>query len=116
MLENQWCSCLSDNVRRFFSGITVGCVLSGDEKCPDTTSVMPGHPFFMFKWCGVYSTTLNSSFPTPHRGHTQSDGMSLKSVPGSMPFSGSPIAGSYSHPHTSHTYFFITVVIFLLFL
>ena len=53
------------------------------------------------------STGLNSSLPTPQSGHTQSSGMSSKAVPGAMPLSGSPTAGSYTHPHTSHTYFFI---------
>ena len=49
----------------------------------------------------------NSSFPTPHTGQTKSSGRSSNAVPGSMPLSGSPTAGSYSQPHVSHTYFFI---------
>ena len=57
---------------------------------------------------GSYSSTgENSSLPTPQSGHTQSSGMSSKAVPGAMPPSGSPTAGSYTQPHTSHTYFFI---------
>ena len=56
---------------------------------------------------GRYSTTLKSSLPTPHRGHTQSAGRSSKAVPGSIPLSGSPTAGSYSYPQTMQMYFFI---------
>lgn len=56
----------------------------------------------------VYSST-NWSLPTEHNGHTQSSGRSSKAVPGSIPFSGSPTAGSYTYPQTSHTYFFIGV-------
>ena len=53
------------------------------------------------------SMGLNSSLPTPHRGQTQSSGMSSKAVPGAIPPSGSPTSGSYTQPHTSHTYFFM---------
>ena len=38
----------------------------------------------------------NWSLPTEHSGQTQSSGRSSNAVPGSMPFSGSPTAGSYS--------------------
>ena len=41
-----------------------------------------------------YSCTEKSLFPTPQRGHTQVSGMSSKAVPGAMPLSGSPTAGS----------------------
>ena len=34
------------------------------------------------------------SFPTPQAGHVQPSGMSSKAVPGAMPDSGSPSAGS----------------------
>lgn len=34
------------------------------------------------------------SLPTPHAGQVQSSGMSSKGVPGAMPDSGSPSAGS----------------------
>ena len=54
---------------------------------------------------GVVYAALNWSLPTPHNGHTQSDGTSSHAVPGCTPFSGSPAAGSYSYPQTSHTYF-----------
>ena len=40
------------------------------------------------------SLTSKSSLPTPQRGQTQSAGMSSNAVPGSMPLSGSPTAGS----------------------
>jgi len=36
----------------------------------------------------------NISFPIPHRGHTQSSGMSSNDVPGAIPESGSPCSGS----------------------
>ena len=42
------------------------------------------------------STGENMSLPTPHRGQVQSSGSSSKGVPGAMPLSGSPTAGSYS--------------------
>ena len=55
-----------------------------------------------------YSTGEKSSFPTPQTGHTQSAGMSSKAVPGAIPLSGSPAAGSYSYPQMLQTYFFIS--------
>ena len=39
---------------------------------------------------------IEDSLPTPQSGHTQSSGRSAKAVPGSIPFSGSPTAGSYT--------------------
>jgi hypothetical protein len=51
----------------------------------------------------------NWSLPTPQRGHAQSAGRSSKEVPGAMPLSGSPTAGSYSYPQTSQMYFAIIV-------
>lgn len=57
-----------------------------------------------------YSAGLNSSFPTPQSGHSKSSGRSSNAVPGSMPISGTPTSGSYSHPHVSQTYFPIIVV------
>lgn len=45
-------------------------------------------------WSDYSSTTEKSSFPTPQRGHTHSSGMSSKAVPGAIPLSGSPTAGS----------------------
>ena len=50
-------------------------------------------PFFAFTF--DYSS-VNSSLPNPHTGHTQSAGKSSKAVPGAIPLSGSPTAGSYS--------------------
>ena len=43
-----------------------------------------------------YLTGEKCSFVTPHSGHVQSSGMSSKAVPGAMPLSGSPAAGSYT--------------------
>lgn len=54
-----------------------------------------------------YSTGLKSSLPTPHNGHTQSAGRSSNAVPGAIPLSSSPTAGSYTYPQITHTYFFI---------
>lgn len=42
----------------------------------------------------IHSIFLNWSLPTPQRGHTQSSGISSNFVPGAIPLSGSPIAGS----------------------
>ena len=59
-----------------------------------------GHPFLLAAaLCQgrgrTYSSTgENMSLPTPHRGQTQSSGMSAKAVPGATPESGSPWAGS----------------------
>ena len=44
------------------------------------------------------------SLPTPHAGQVQSSGMSSKAVPGAMPPSGSPSAGSYMYPQMMQTY------------
>ena len=41
-----------------------------------------------------YPIGLNSSLPTPQIGQTQSSGISSKAVPGAIPLSGSPTAGS----------------------
>ena len=41
-----------------------------------------------------FHLAVNSSFPAPHRGHTQSAGRSSHLVPGAMPLSGSPRASS----------------------
>lgn len=50
---------------------------------------------FILYFLSIYSsTTEKSSLPTPQSGHTQSSGMSSKAVLGSMPLSGSPVAGS----------------------
>ena len=43
---------------------------------------------------GRYSSGSNISLPTPHSGQVQSSGSSSTGVPGAMPWSGSPIAGS----------------------
>jgi len=43
-----------------------------------------------------HSTFSNMSLPALQSGHTQSSGRSSKTVPGAMPFSGSPCAGSYT--------------------
>jgi len=48
---------------------------------------------------------VKSSFPTPQSGHDQSLGMSSNAVPGWIPLSGSPSAGSYMYPQTLHSYF-----------
>ena len=57
-----------------------------------------------------YYASENISLPTEHKGHAKSSGRSSNAVPGSMPASGEPTSGSYSQPHTSHTYFFIIVL------
>lgn len=41
-----------------------------------------------------YSSFANSSLPTPQIGQTQSSGRSSNAVPGAIPLSGSPTAGS----------------------
>lgn len=51
-----------------------------------------------------------SSFPTPHTGHTHVSGMSSKGVPGAIPPSGSPCAGSYTQSQTLQMYFFIVQI------
>ena len=55
----------------------------------------PSRSFLRNPAVGIYSTTSsNWSLPTPQSGHTQSSGISSKAVPGAMPPSGSPTAGS----------------------
>lgn len=62
------------------------------------------------RFTGGYSSTgSNSSLPTPHRGQVQSSGISSNLVPGAIPPSGSPTAGSYIQPHTTQRYFFINI-------
>ena len=61
----------------------------------------------------LYSSTgENSSLPTEQSGHSKSSGRSSKAVPAGIPASGTPTAGSYSQPQTSHTYFFIISLMF----
>src|SRR4030042_1425635 len=57
---------------------------------------------------GNQDSFSNWSFPAPHTGHTQSPGNFSKGVPAFTPLSGSPTAGSYTYPHTEHTYLAIT--------
>ncbi len=59
-----------------------------------------------FFWC--YSAAENSSFPTPQSGQTKSSGTFSQDVPAAIPASSTPTVGSYSQPHTSHIYFFIS--------
>lgn len=63
--------------------------------------------FFLYS-----STGENSSLPTEQSGHSKSSGRSSKAVPAGIPASGTPTAGSYSQPQTSHTYFFIISLMF----
>lgn len=63
--------------------------------------------FFLYS-----STGENSSLPTEQSGHSKSSGRSSKAVPAGIPASGTPTAGSYSQPQTSHTYFFIISLLF----
>lgn len=60
----------------------------------------------------LQSTGLKSSLPTPQSGQAQSSGRSSNAVPGSIPFSGSPTAGSYTQSHTLQTYFFSIFFLF----
>jgi len=46
---------------------------------------------------GYADSFSNSLLGAPQRGQTQSSGKSSKGVPGAMPFSGSPSAGSYTY-------------------
>lgn len=58
------------------------------------------------------STGENSSLPTEQSGHSKSSGRSSKAVPAGIPASGTPTAGSYSQPQTSHTYFIMVSSIY----
>ena len=73
---------------------------SGKSKPPVTPAVCSGN---IHKPESYSSSKL--SFPTPHSGQHQSSGTSSHAVPASTPLSGSPISGSYTYPHTLHTYF-----------
>ena len=57
------------------------------------------------------STGEKSSLPAPQIGHTQSSGRSSNAVPGAIPLSGSPSAGSYTYPQGPHSYFCIAITI-----
>jgi hypothetical protein len=55
------------------------------------------HHYYEKRWKNnTYSYALNWSFVAPQTGHTQSSGSFEKGVPGFMPLSGSPLAGSYT--------------------
>ena len=54
------------------------------------------------------STGVKSDFSAPQSGHTQSSGRSSKAVPGAIPLSGSPAAGSYTYPQGPPSYFFMS--------
>lgn len=45
-----------------------------------------------------HQLSMNSSLPAPQSGQIHSSGNASNSVPGEMPPSGSPAAGSYSYP------------------
>jgi hypothetical protein len=47
-----------------------------------------------------------SAFEAPHSGHDQSAGKSSNAVPGAIPLSGSPSAGSYTWLQIMQRYFF----------
>src|SRR4030042_1150418 len=61
-----------------------------------------------------YLISSNSSFPTPHRGQTQSSGRAGNGVPGFTPLSGSPTAGSYTYAHTMHLHLVFLAIAVLL--
>jgi len=49
---------------------------------------------FVFAYDYANYSSLKSSLPTPHKGHTKSSGKSSNLVPAAMPLSGSPTASS----------------------
>ena len=62
----------------------------------------------------IYSSTKSkSSLVTPQRGQDQSSGIASNGVPGAIPLSGSPTAGSYIQLQTVHTYFFIILSVLM---
>ena len=69
--------------------------------------IIVNHIQFFYYSSSYSSTTSKSSFVTPQRGHDQSSGIASNGVPGAIPLSGSPTAGSYIQLQTVHTYFFI---------
>ena len=64
--------------------------------------------FIPFRSEGNYSSFSKASLSNPQTGQTKSSGRSSQAVPGSMPLSGSPRAGSYSYPQ-GQTYFIILI-------
>lgn len=72
---------------------------AGTDLCPVERRCMPCHTAaeclpHIARFIASQPSGSNWSVPTPQSGHTQSDGRSSNGVPGSMPFSGSPTAGS----------------------
>ena len=59
-------------------------------------------------WCQI--SGVKFSFPTWQIGQCQSFGRCSKVVPGGIPISGHPAAGSYMHPQISHLYFCVFIV------
>lgn len=80
-------------MRFFMPGYTFMNLLTHGKKAPVLAGAyMGGHAF------------SNISFPTPQMGQTQSSGISSNLVPGAIPLSGSPAAGSYTYPHAVQIY------------
>src|SRR5208283_1330820 len=62
-------------------------------------------------FCPFQSIFSNSLFNAPQIGHSQSSGKSSKPVPGPIPLSGSPTAGSYTYSQTVHLYLVIFILL-----
>ena len=61
-------------------------------------------------FCFIYASS-KALLSRPQTGQTKSSGTSSQAVPGAMPQSGSPTAGSYSYPQ-GHTYFIMILLVF----
>lgn len=90
-----------------FNTINIKKIIAGQNQCLSCYCLFVPFNIIEVNFFFYSSTGENSSLPTEQSGHSKSSGRSSKAVPAGIPASGTPTAGSYSQPQTSHTYFFI---------
>ena len=95
-----------------FNTINIKKIIAGQNQCLSCYCLFVPLNIIEVNFFLYSSTGENSSLPTEQSGHSKSSGRSSKAVPAGIPASGTPTAGSYSQPQTSHTYFFIISLMF----
>lgn len=95
-----------------FNTINIKKIIAGQNQCLSCYCLFVPFNIIEVNFFFYSSTGENSSLPTEQSGHSKSSGRSSKAVPAGIPASGTPTAGSYSQPQTSHTYFFIISLMF----
>ena len=95
-----------------FNTLNIRKIIAGQNQCLSCYCLFVPFNIIEVNFFFYSSTGENSSLPTEQSGHSKSSGRSSKAVPAGIPASGTPTAGSYSQPQTSHTYFFIISLMF----